>query len=84
MSAQVQPLRKHLSLTSKGDKKQALYKLFSAYILTVPLEELIQSVERARRDAQLRSVALYGVLCSNCLSRAERLDRSYLERSRLS
>jgi hypothetical protein len=61
-----------------GDKKQALYNLFAAYLRTVPLEELIESVERARREAQLRYVVIYGAACSYCLSRAERLDGSYL------
>ncbi len=60
------------------DKKQALYNLFAAYIHTVPLAELIASVERARRDAQLRYVVIYGAACSYCLARAERLDGSYL------
>jgi hypothetical protein len=66
------------SQISKGEKKQALYNLFAAYLHTVPLEELIDSVERAHRDAQLRYVVLYGTLCSYCLSRAARLDGSYL------
>jgi hypothetical protein len=44
----------------------------------MPLEELIDSVERAMRDAQLRHVVLYGATCSFCLSRAKRLDGSYL------
>jgi len=30
----------------KGENEQTLYKLFAAYIHTVPLEELIESVER--------------------------------------
>jgi len=58
--------------------QQALYNLFAAYLHTVPLEELIDSVERARRDAQLRHVVIYGATCSCCLSRAKRLDGSYL------
>jgi hypothetical protein len=61
-----------------SDKKQAIYNLFAAYLHTVPLEELIESVERARRDAQLRYVVIYGAACSYCLGRAERLDGSYL------
>ena len=65
--------------TSIGETKQALYNLFAAYIHTVPLEELIASVERARRDAQLRYVVIYGAACSYCLHRAERLDGSYLQ-----
>ena len=64
--------------THTGDKKQALYKLFAAYIHTMPLEELMESVERARLDAKLRYVVIYGAACSYCLSRAERLDGSYL------
>jgi hypothetical protein len=61
-----------------GDKRHALYNLFAAYLHTVPLEELIDSVEQSRRDAQLRYVVLYGMLCSYCISRAARLDGSYL------
>jgi hypothetical protein len=64
--------------TDTCNQKQALYNLFAAYIHTVPLEELIESVERARRDAQLRYVVIYGAACSYCLARAERLDGSYL------
>jgi hypothetical protein len=64
--------------THTGDKKQAIYNLFAAYIQTIPLEELIKSVERARLDAKLRYVVIYGAACSYCLSRAERLDGSYL------
>jgi len=41
-------------------QKKALYNLFAAYFHTVPLEELLESVERARRDAQLRYVVIYG------------------------
>jgi 1,4-dihydroxy-2-naphthoyl-CoA synthase len=61
-----------------GDKKQAVYNLFAAYLHTVPLEELIESVERARRDAQLKYVVIYGAACSYCLGKAQRLDGSYL------
>jgi hypothetical protein len=32
--------------TSAGDEKQALYNLFDAYIHTIPVEQLIESVER--------------------------------------
>jgi hypothetical protein len=63
---------------NKGVKKQTLYNLFAAYIHTIPMEELIEGVERARRDAQLRYVVIYGAACSYCLGRAERLDGSYL------
>jgi hypothetical protein len=66
------------SCTDMGDRKQATYNLFAAYLHTVPLEELIASVERARRDAKLRYVVIYGVAYSYCLVRAERLDGSYL------
>jgi hypothetical protein len=58
--------------------REAIYNLFAAYIHTIPLEELIESVELARRDAQLRYVAIYGAACSFCLARAERLEGSYL------
>jgi len=46
----------------------------------VPLEQLIESVERARRDARLRYVITYRAACSYILSRAERLDGSYLRK----
>jgi hypothetical protein len=61
-----------------GDRKQAIYNLFAAYIHTMPLEELIENVERARLDAKLRYVVIYGAACSFCLARAERLEGSYL------
>jgi hypothetical protein len=64
--------------TDTGDKKQALYTLFAAYIHTIPLEELIESVERARLDAKLRYVVIYGAACSYCLGKAKRLEGSYL------
>ena len=60
------------SQADAGHKKQAVYNLFAAYLHTVPLEELIESVGRARRDAQLKYVVLYGAACSYCLARAER------------
>jgi hypothetical protein len=61
-----------------SNKRQALYNLFAAYIHTIPLEELIESVEQARLDAKLRYVVIYVAACSYCLSRAERLKGSYL------
>jgi hypothetical protein len=64
--------------TDTGQTKQAIYNLLAAYVHTKPLEQLIESVERARRDAQLRYVVIYGAACSYCLSRAERLEGSYL------
>jgi hypothetical protein len=64
--------------TDTGDKKQALYNLFAAYLHTVPLSELIDSFDRARRDAQLRHVVIYRAACSYCLAKAKRLDGSYL------
>jgi hypothetical protein len=67
-----------IDLTDIGDKKQAIFNLFAAYIHTIPLEELIESVERARLDAKLRYMVIYGAACSYCLARAERLDGSYL------
>ena len=42
------------------------------------LEHLIASVERTRREAQVRYVVTNGTACSYCLARAERLDGSYL------
>jgi hypothetical protein len=60
--------------TNKSEKRQALYNLFAAYMHTIPLEELIESVERARLDAKLRYVVIYGAACSYCLARAERLE----------
>jgi hypothetical protein len=44
----------------------------------MPLAELLESLERSRRDAQLRYVLIYGAACSYCLARAERLEGSYL------
>jgi hypothetical protein len=64
--------------TDTGDKRQSLYNLFAAYVHTVPLSELIEGMERARLDAKLRYVVIYGATCSYCLSRAQRLDGSYL------
>jgi hypothetical protein len=71
----VQAIHPH---TDMSDNKQALYNLFAAYIHTMPLEELIESVERARLDAKLRYVVIYGAACSDCPPRAKRLDGSYL------
>jgi hypothetical protein len=65
-------------INAPNTNQQALFNLFAAYLHTIPLEELIHRVERARRDAQLRHVVLYGATCSYCLSRAKRLDGSYL------
>ena len=39
---------------STAETREAVYNLFAAYLHTVPLSELIDSFERARRDAQLR------------------------------
>ncbi|MGZ4862828.1 MAG: hypothetical protein ACXV2E_08630 [Halobacteriota archaeon] len=61
-----------------GEAKQALDKLLAAYVHTKPLEELIESVERAGLDAKLRHVVIYGAACSYCLVRAERLEGYYL------
>jgi hypothetical protein len=61
-----------------SETKEALYNLFAAYVHTVPLEQLIENVERARRNAQLRYAVIYGAACSYSLGRAERLDGSYL------
>jgi hypothetical protein len=44
----------------------------------MPLAELLESLERSRRDAQLRYVLIYGAACSYCLARAERFNGSYL------
>ena len=64
--------------TDTSQTKQALYKLVAAYIHTIPLEELIESVERATLDAKLRYVVIYRAACSYCLGRAKRLEGSYL------
>jgi hypothetical protein len=66
------------SQTHTGDKKQTICNFFAAYLHTVPLEELLERVERARRDAQLRYVVVQGAACSYCLGKARRLDGSYL------
>ena len=65
------------ALPTLGRKRQALYKLFAAYIHTTPLEELLHSVGGARRDAKLH----YGYLRSGVQllpRQAERLEGSYL------
>jgi hypothetical protein len=51
----VQAIHSH---TDMGDRKQAIYNLFTAYIHTIPLEERIKNVERARLDAKLRYVVI--------------------------
>jgi len=61
-----------------AETKEAIYNLFAAYVHTMPLDELLEKVERARRDAQLRYVVIHGAACSYCLGRAQRLDGSYL------
>src|SRR5208337_265387 len=61
-----------------AETREAVYTLFAAYLHTVPLSELIDSFDRARRDAQLRHVVIYGAACSYCLAKAKRLDGSYL------
>ena len=66
ISRLTQATRKRLSTSS------------ATYIHTIPLEELIESVERARLDAKLRYVVIHGAACSYCLGRAQRLDGSYL------
>jgi hypothetical protein len=48
----------HPKMTTGKPNQQALYNLFAAYLHTVPLEELIESVEEARRETQLRYVVL--------------------------
>jgi hypothetical protein len=63
---------------STSETREAVYNLFAAYLHTVPLSELIDNFERARLDAKLRYVVIYGAACSYCLARAERLDGSYL------
>jgi hypothetical protein len=62
----------------QAETKEAIYNLFAAYVHTVPLQDLIEMVERSRREAQLRYVVIYGAACSYCLARAERLEGLYL------
>jgi hypothetical protein len=71
------------ALPTLGRKGQALYKLFAAYIHTIPLEELIESVERARLGAKLHYV-VYGAACSYCLARPNGLKDRICGRLRLS
>ena len=59
-------------------QKHILSNVIAAHIHTLPLAELLESLERTRREAQLRYVVIYGAACSYCLSRAERLNGSYL------
>ena len=72
------PVQTIYSQKVKAETKEAIDNLFAAYVHTMPLAELIESVERAQREAQLRYVVLYGAACSYCLSRAKRLEGSYL------
>jgi hypothetical protein len=44
----------------------------------MPLAELLESLERSRRDAQIRYVVIHGAACSYCLGKAKRLEGSYL------
>ena len=67
-----------------GDKKQAIYNLFAAYVHTMPLEELIESVDRARRDAQLRYVVIYGLPAATASAGPDGLKGRIFERLRLS
>jgi hypothetical protein len=76
----VQAVREKKGLS---ETKQALYNLFAAYLHTMPLEELLKSVERARLDAKLQYVVIYGAACSYCLTKAQMLDGSYLRTSAL-
>jgi hypothetical protein len=46
--------------TNIGETNQAPYNVVAAYLHVVPLSELMESVERVRRDAQRRYVVLYG------------------------
>ncbi|MFZ0924991.1 MAG: hypothetical protein WCE82_05835 [Halobacteriota archaeon] len=62
----------------KAETREAIYNLFAAYLHTIPLEDLIKSVERAQLDAKLRYMVIYGAACSYCLGRAKRLEGSYL------
>jgi hypothetical protein len=41
--------------THTGDRKQALYNLFAACVHTMPLELLIENVERERRAASTQT-----------------------------
>ena len=61
-----------------AETREAIYNLFAAYLHTVPLKELIESVERPRLDAKLRYVVIYGAACTYCIATAEQLDGSYL------
>jgi len=62
----------------KAETRETIYNIFAAYLHTVPLEQLTESVERARPEAQLKYVVMYGAACSYCLGRAKRLEGSYL------
>ncbi len=60
LSAHTEHLCKQHYRTHRRDKKQGIYNLFAAYVHTVPLEQLIESVELARRYAQLRCGEIRG------------------------
>jgi hypothetical protein len=67
----------HVQINKDG-KIHTIYNLFAVCIQTVLLEELIESVEQTRSDAQPRYVVIYGAACSYCLSIAKKLEGSYL------
>jgi hypothetical protein len=62
----------HVQINKDG-KRRTIYSLFAVCIQTVLLEELIESVEQTRSDAQPRYVVIYGAACSYCLSIAKKL-----------
>ena len=45
-----------------AETREAIFNLFAACLHTMPLGELLESAERARRDAQLRYVVIYGAV----------------------
>jgi hypothetical protein len=67
-----------------AETKEAIYNLFAAYLHSVPLEQLIESVERTRREAQLRYVVIYGPHAATALRERNGSKGRTCERLRLS
>jgi hypothetical protein len=72
--------RKRCTLSTRkiGYELELYVQAGKMLLVFLSLYALIGSVEQARRESQLRYVVIYGAACSYCLSRAQRLDGSYL------
>jgi hypothetical protein len=54
---------------------QALQNILAAYFHTIPLNELIDSKDRSKRQEHLIYVTICGAACSSCLSEERRFER---------